>query len=901
LLELAPDLEAALGSGQAVIVPSAQRAAALRLGFATHQLRAGHRAFRTPQVQSLGGWLRGQPTPIGPDGRSLRRLGASEEWLLWRAAVSAAAAQLSLPLVPGLVETVRRSAALLYEWGIPPGALLQAGTAEAALLAHSLAELQMRLAELSAAAPWGVLQDLAARPPPRIPLFVGFASFTPAHRALLSAWGCRDAPALSGGFAAAPAWMAQAEDPAAELELVAQWCRERLQAAPTARLLVIMPDLALRHSEVRRVFDATLDPDYLGRDALETDLAAYALEGGQSLLSYAPATEALLTLQVLSGELELTQVSQWLRGSFWSAPGAAPRAQLDVWLRTVVPPRLNAGQLLRALRAAPPSLLAQADAVAAVLAGLLEALGPAARAPWRSWSGRIARVLVLCRLDPGAARQRSSHTQQVLQRLDELLQECAALPGALGAFNAGEAVALFAQLLARTWFEPATGDAAVTLSASLDDPIVRYDGIWVSGLHTGAIPARAQFDPLIPVPLQRAAGLIATDAAALVGQAQQALATLGRSSREFILSAPAHDQDLELTASPLLAPYARQTYAPRTPAAIDPARTIREGRQMESYLQEPGLPWPEQLPLPAGTRAIELQSRCPFRAYAQLRLGADPLETPVPGITPRERGQLLHRALELLWRRLGGSQALGRARADQSLATWVEESAAQAALEILAGADPEAVDDAYLPAADATGLLALRRAAITREVGRAARLIHKLCDLEAARSPFVIHELEAAHRLAVGGALVNVRIDRIDRLDDGSYAILDYKTGRAITPDWEVARTTHPQLLVYLLAAGVPVSVLSVAHLDPKLVVFKGIGDRDGRLPGTTGLPGDNWAQQQALWAEQVAQLAGDFVRGEARVDPMDRACDHCHLHAFCRIADLAAADDIEAAEESGE
>ncbi len=864
-------------------MPSAQRAAALRLAFATQQLRAGHRAFRTPEVASLSGWLRSQPTRAGPDGRALRRLGTSEEWLLWREAVSAAATELSLPLVPGLVDAVRRSAALLSEWRIPRGALLQAAAPEAALLSGSLAGLEARLAERSAAASWCALQDLAEGPPRRLPLFAGFAWVTPARRALLEAWGRRAAPQLTETFAAAPAVMADAIDPAAELDLAAQWCRARLSTTPSARLLVIVPDLAQRQSEARRVFDATLDPDYLRRSALEAD-TVYAIEGGQPLLSYAPVAEGLRTLQLLAADVELTQISQWLRGSFWAAPAAAPRAQLDVWLRSVVPPRLNAGQLLRALRAAPPALLAHADEVAAIMARTLAALSVGSHAALSVWSARFAEVFRICGLNPDAARRRTSHTQQILQRLDELLQECAALPAALGMFSAAEAVGVFMQLLARTRFEPATGDVAVTLSAALDDPIVRYDGIWVSGLHAGAIPERAHFDPFIPAALQRQAGVLGTDAAALVGQAQQALATLCSSCQEFIVSAPAHQEDLELTPSPLLAPYALQRYAPPPDRAMDLSHSIRAGREVERYAHEPGLPWPAPMPLPAGTRAIELQSRCPFRAYAQLRLGAEPVETPVPGITPRERGRLLHRALELLWRRLGDSRGLAAARVAQSLSPAVEECVTQAAAEILQGADPEAEDESYVPAADATGLLALRAAAITRELGRAGRLIQALCEVESARRPFVIHELEAQHRLQIGAAIINVRIDRIDRLDDGSYAILDYKSGRAITPDWEVSRTTHPQLLVYLLAAGVPVSALAVAHLDPKAVVFKGIADQDGRLPGLKGVSDENWPQQREVWRAQVAQLAGDFVRGEARVDPVDGACDYCHLHAFCRI-----------------
>ncbi len=190
-----------------------------------------------------------------------------------------------------------------------------------------------------------------------MPVFAGFAYPTPARRALLAAWAQqgRAVQELTHDFAGAAAALATAADPAAELALIAQWCRVRLHAAPAARLLVIVPDLSGRHAEVRRVFDAALDPGYLNRGATE-DSSAYALEGGQPLLGYAPVAVGLGTLQLLISDVELAQVSQWLCDGFWVRPDAGSRARLDVWLRTALPPRLNAGQLLRALRGAPPPL-----------------------------------------------------------------------------------------------------------------------------------------------------------------------------------------------------------------------------------------------------------------------------------------------------------------------------------------------------------------------------------------------------------------------------------------------------------------------------------------------------------------------------------------------------------------
>ncbi|HEY4339625.1 MAG TPA: PD-(D/E)XK nuclease family protein [Steroidobacteraceae bacterium] len=889
MLELAPHLEAALSAGQTLVVPTAPRAAALRLAFAARQLAADRRAFRTPNVHSLTGWLRGQPR-ADPDGHPLRQLGGSEEWLLWREAVAEAAARQSLPAPTGVVEAVRRSATLLFEWRIAPAELLRSGTPEARLLADSISAMTSRLHELRAAPAWSALAQLAADPPAAVPGFTGFAFHTPARAALLAAWAQRGTPAreYATEFAAAAPRIARAEDPAEELAWAAQWCGERLSADADARLLVIVPQLGGRREQVRRVFDAALDPGYLLRGAMAPDEPVFALEGAAPLLSFAPVSDGLRALQVLTQPVELSELSQWLRSAAWPHPDAARRAQLDVWLRSVVPPRLNAHQLLPALRAAPPDLLAHADEVAAFITRALDALGEA-RAPLAQWSARFSRVLGMFDLTAAATRQRGSHTQQVLQRLDELLQECAALPAALGQLNAAEAVALFAQLLARTHFEPASGDAAVTLSASFADPILRYDGVWVSGLHAGAIPEAAAFDPFIPAALQRQAGVISADAAALVDQAQQALATLARAGREFIVSVAAHAEDRELAPSPLLAPYAAHVHTCASRSGESLPRSVRAARRVEQYQDAPGLPWSPALPLPAGSWAIELQSLCPFRAYAQLRLTADPLESPQPGISPRERGRLLHRALELLWQQLGDSNGLAGASAAGSLDIQIDECIAQAAEELLRGADPDGVaDEAFSGAADATGLLELRRAAISRELGRAGRLIRRLCVVESTRAPFAIQELERAHRLAIGGALIDVRIDRVDRLQDGSHAILDYKSGREVTPDWDAQRTTHPQLLVYLQAVGLPVSALAVAHLHPKTVLFKGISDQEHRLPGVKASAA--WTAQRAAWRQQVADLAADFVGGEAAVDPLDRACDRCHLHAFCRIADFTAA-----------
>src|SRR5204863_6489 len=84
------------------------------------------------------------------------------------------------------------------------------------------------------------------------------------------------------------------------------------------------------------------------------------------------------------------------------------------------------------------------------------------------------------------------------------------------------------------------------------------------------------------------------------------------------------------------------------------SRLPREGLT-ESLVDATGRPWTAALPLPRGTRSLDLQNQCPFRAYAELRLGCTRRERVEPGIAPNRRGELLHAALESLWERLGDS------------------------------------------------------------------------------------------------------------------------------------------------------------------------------------------------------------------------------------------------------
>ncbi|MGH8324413.1 MAG: PD-(D/E)XK nuclease family protein, partial [Steroidobacteraceae bacterium] len=372
---------------------------------------------------------------------------------------------------------------------------------------------------------------------------------------------------------------------------------------------------------------------------------------------------------------------------------------------------------------------------------------------------------------------------------------------------------------------------------------------------------------------------------------------------ELVLSAPARAEDLELLPSPLLAEWRSPEHASSTAhrQVWLPVRMHREG-MLETFDDAVGVGWPLERPLPSGTRSLELQNQCPFRAYAELRLGSTPLGAPEPGIAADVRGQLLHLALQKLWLRLHDSHALA-ALSDAALDAAIHQSVEEAANETLRRSSHR-----RRPAApgDAQGDLfgdPQRSPALSRECRRATRLVRALCAVERERAPFCVESTELDSTLTVMGAHLRIRIDRVDALETGGRAILDYKSGRRTTADWYGERPSHPQLLAYLAALGDDVVAMATVNVTAREVRFDGVATAAQLLPKVKGVaaafgtdPADAWPARRQEWLSRVEHLVVAFLAGGAAVDPKAGACDYCHLASLCRISDRVATVAVDAA-----
>jgi probable DNA repair protein len=633
---------------------------------------------------------------------------------------------------------------------------------------------------------------------------------------------------------------------------------------------------------VQRILRAALEPT----SALEPGSTprSFAIEGGQPLADYPEPAAALEMLALLTRPLELPRAVALVQNAVWGPAGAAARALLAARLRATTSGPIGWHDVVAHARAAGSGadeggLAAFAAAVESAAAALA-----AERAPATAWAERCSRALALAGWP--ALTAVSSATQQVRAEWAALVGELAAMSRVLGAVTGQRAVDVLVSMARQQSYAPASGDVPVLVTDSMDDPVLRYDGIWVAGLQSDRWPAPARVDPFIPWYLQREAGVEVATAAGCLELARRQLAALRRSGGELVLSHARLDGDAELAPSPLLAgwPMAAATGRPVSLAA----RLRGAGpAEFESTADHDGLPWDAQQPLPRGTRSLELQNTCAFRAYAELRLNAVEPETREPGVSARERGVLLHEVMQRTWIQLRSQQRL-RATSAEQLDTLIGAAVAEAARSLASGEPSPALDRAT-----------------ERELERARAVARSLLALELARAPFEVVELETRREASIGAARLRLRTDRVDRLDDGRLVLIDYKTGAAVRRDWLGERADPVQLFVYLAAlrgAGQrsePVAALGMMHLVRRGRVFALVAEQADLVPDAKLVP--DWPAQLQRWNSQVERLAAQFLAGRAPLDPLVGACRQCHLAGLCRRAELLQQVVLQDASESDE
>jgi ATP-dependent helicase/nuclease subunit B len=881
-----------LGEGDVLITPNLRSARVWSLAASTSESSSAARAL--PTVMAAGQWLalvwealRTQALARGE--RLPKLLSAGQERAVWQRVIARAAQTPTGFSGDALVVEAMRAWRLANTWACPEALLVGDDALEINAYAAWQTAFRAALSKLGAMSAAELPRTLSA-------LFAEGEAWPRAVRChrIVTLPTLQDDPALAGLLAALSergigrgqlVWRdapvsprcIQFERAVDEWSAAAQWAKERVARNPSAQVVIVVPQLHTVRHAMRRVLRDVLVPAHWG-DPLAESGVRFNLSLGVRLSEVPRVACALAWLRWLRAPLPVAEVRMAMGAAFISLeiPAAQSWHAEEIKRGTVA---LTIHSFARRVPPAHPihALIAQGDA------------WPARALP-SQWSVHIAAALATLGFTAG---EMDSESAQAVVALLEVIEGIAELDPVLG--NCGVEIVL-RELTERSVTHDFQGEgqgAPIQVLGLYESLGIACDAMWVTGASDEVLPEPSELSPLLPRAWQHIAGVGRATPALMADAAARVWAQWERAAPELVVSVSGGT--IALPVRPAACIPAAQweqfsaIFSDMTPLAPSEKITNTCGAVFEN------------LTLPAGTSLLQHQAQCGFQAYAAHRLRLDPFPLPQIGVPASLRGEVVHSALAMLWRKVETLEAWNSAAFDQQ-ETWIAEAVDVAMQPIV-----EACRRRVLP----DGLAPLLTAQLKN------LLLEWMTTEEAPRRAFTVTHAEATVPLTLAGHTLNLRLDRVDQLEDGSALVIDYKTGVMASPaslrDGQGA-ALYPQLPAYALAIGATTRVEGVAfarvardklglrglacvEADPVSTNTWRAEPAAGQARPQMQISATQWDALLMQWQQALSASVNAFVAGEAVVAPaMSTVCRNCQRQALCRIGaqEISEADDEE-------
>jgi ATP-dependent helicase/nuclease subunit B len=834
-----PGLVRSLERGDTIVVPSTLLASIAAEQFSQHQLSNGRETWQRPSIYSIGAWL----AVCWRDARFREAqvstlLSPSQEHALWLRIVEREH--------PGLFDASRmallasRAAGLLAEWHIPSEGESWNEHADARQFQqwHRLFRRERRARDwITRADIWKLVPEwLLAAGATR---FTAFQTRTPALARILDALG--DRAVVESANSTMPANVAIArpsKDFAAELEFAARRARAILEKNPQQSIGIFVSGLAGHFAGVERLFEQVLRPASL-----------FHIHAGPPLADQPLVAGARLLLELAHPVIHYADASSILRSPF--LPGAAAersaRALADIGLRKRRELDFSLADLEQAA-AHCPALLVTCRRLRRLLPSKIETKELPA------WSRFISDWLEAAGW-PGDA-ELTEPEEKIVELWNEALSELAALGLVCPAVTFDSALTHLRRLLSKS-VEPGNWSSPVqVLDASEASGLEFASGVAI-GLSEESWPPRQTLSPLVPFALQRAHKVPGSTTQSAQQERERLTAALFRVAPEVVAT---YSDRL----APLAEPFVRREFVDTDiwTGQLPRQSYLKTSLERLEDSQAPALVAADTVK--GGASLIKAQSLCPFKAFAEYRLAAQAPEEACFGFDARERGGFLHKAVENVWARLGSLSIL-RATPQEDLRLLIQSAVADAVHN------------------SATGFL--HQLVSRAEQERLERIVWDWLAVERGRKqPFVVETIEQETHFEAFGLRLRLRVDRIDRLENGHVLLIDYKSGQQSRNKLKGARPKEPQLLVYAASSADQVDGIFFAEMKANEVRAVGLSREKQFESRSIDVKKHEWGSFLEESRAEVDRLAEQFVSGYAVVDPLPQVCGYCASKPLCRV-----------------
>jgi probable DNA repair protein len=853
-----------------ILTPNRRLAVFLHAAYQQHQLAQGETCWETPTILPVNVWIDKLWTDYTRQtlGKVPQCLNAAQEQQLWESVLNESSYHDYFLQVSETSRLVKSARSLLKQWQVTTDHPLFDTADDYTALTQWLTKFDAICTENewidNASLPDQVINQIregSIQLPSHI-YHAGFTDLSPQLSTLLAL--CPNTQAITLTQNNQTVVRTTARDPDDEIRMCARWAKMQHEHNPDKTIGCVIPLLDKKRDRVVQLFSEVFGSS-----------DTFNLSAGLPLVKYPVIHAALECLALYKKQISCESLFFILSTPFIGGGESEriARSQFDGRLRGKNFSTINLDKQLAKNPEAHSISLAKSCPLLAKRIRQFKALleGIQHTAPYAYWAQTFNQLLTA--LGWPGERVINSEEYQVVDEWLKLLHDLTTLDITAPPVQLHQALRTLAQMAGAKPFQPQSPSSNVQILGVLEAAGLNFDYLWISGMDDSCWPSQPKPNPFIPKKLQRELKMPHASAERELEYCQTMTQQFMQSAPHVIFSYAKNQDKTILQPSPLIRALPLQPpeniVLTQTPPLSD---IIFKAQSLEKIIDHQA---PAHLPHEAvrgGVEIIKNQALCPFKAFAECRLGARELESPLPGLRPKERGTIVHQIMEKCWDAIQSWENLHQLSQDE-LRLLLDEIIVKALLE-------------HAPAqAHQSGYLALERQ-------RLLKLAIDWLEIEKQRAPFIVLNSEKSAEIKLNALTFTVRIDRIDQLEDGNKLIIDYKTGTSLNvADWLGDRPKEPQLPLYAQLDSGHTAGIAFAQIAAGNHCFKGISQYPLDINGiktvdeSRSTEHKDWKSLTEAWQTVLKKLGNDFYQGVSQVDPKEKTtCKWCALKPLCRV-----------------
>ena len=395
----------------------------------------------------------------------------------------------------------------------------------------------------------------------------------------------------------------------------------------------------------------------------------------------------------------------------------------------------------------------------------------------------------------------------------------------------------------------------------------KYDATWIMNLNEHHWPIPHQYNPFIPIKIQHDRHISTHEKRHL--NASKILDKFIHTSPFVTLSYAKKMGEEEIFPSPTLYSFVSSKLLEDTNFKY---KKNKLNHEFIEYIEDNTSNKIEvQKTVKSGIKLLEAQSICPAWAFYEFRLGARRIEDEdEENLTTRLRGNLFHKTLEEFWTEYKSS-SLVSALNEKELSKKIQEITHKN-ISIERKNYPRILSEFF-----------------NIEEMRLISYLEKWIHHELKRGDFEVKETEKNIPIHLGCLNFNIKIDRIDEVNQNNI-VIDYKSGTTKTlNEWFLNAYGELQMPFYaLFASNKPIDAIAIGLINAAKPQWIGIGRDKDLLQGikdSTATQYQSWDDLIGFWRCRIDDAIKSYESGNAAVKfTREKDIAYCQVKPILRL-----------------